>query len=223
MRLLLPALLALALLATSPHANGIDFQRDIQPFFAEHCLECHGADKAKGGLALTSKKAALKTLESGAVAITPGDPSLSAIIARLETNDKDDVMPPLKKSKRPSANEITKVKDWIKSGAEWSQHWAYAPIAKQATTGEAGVAARIDSLVLERLKTHSIQPSPEADKTTLLKRVYYDLLGLPPNEEEADTFLRDQTPGAYERLVEHALASPHFGERWGRHWLDQAR
>jgi hypothetical protein len=186
-------------------------------------LECHGADKAKGGLALTSKKAALKTLESGAVAITPGDPSLSAIIARLETNDKDDVMPPLKKSKRPSANEITKVKDWIKSGAEWSQHWAYAPIAKQATTGEAGVATRIDSLVLERLKQHSIQPSPEADKTTLLKRVYYDLLGLPPNEQEADTFLRDETPGAYERLVEHALASPHFGERWGRHWLDQAR
>jgi hypothetical protein len=137
MRPLLPAPLILALLTTGLHADGIDFQRDIQPFFAEHCLECHGADKAKGGLALTSKKAALKTLESGAVAITPGDPSLSAIIARLETTDKDDVMPPLKKNKRPGAGEIAKVKAWIQSGAEWSQHWAYAPIAKQTAAGEA--------------------------------------------------------------------------------------
>jgi hypothetical protein len=223
MRPLLPAPLILALLTTGLHADGIDFQRDIQPFFAEHCLECHGADKAKGGLALTSKKAALKTLESGAVAITPGDPSLSAIIARLETTDKDDVMPPLKKNKRPGAGEIAKVKAWIKSGAEWSQHWAYAPIAKQTAAGEASIAARIDSLVLDGLKKHGIQPAPEAERTTLLKRVYYDLLGLPPSEEEAARFLQDESSAAYERLVDGALASPHFGERWGRHWLDQAR
>ena len=223
MRLLLPAPLILALLTTGLHADGIDFQRDIQPFFAEHCLECHGADKAKGGLALTSKKAALKTLESGAVAITPGDPTLSAIIARLETTDKDDVMPPLKKNKRPGAGEIAKVKAWIKSGAEWSQHWAYAPIPKQTAAGEASIAARIDSLVLDGLKKHGIQPAPEAERTTLLKRVYYDLLGLPPSEEEAARFLQDESSGAYERLVDGALASPHFGERWGRHWLDQAR
>ena len=223
MRPLLPAPLILALLTTGLHADGIDFQRDIQPFFAEHCLECHGADKAKGGLALTSKKAALKTLESGAVAITPGDPSLSAIIARLETTDKDDVMPPLKKNKRPGAGEIAKVKAWIQSGAEWSQHWAYAPIAKQTAAGEASIAARIDSLVLDGLKKHGIQPAPEAERTTLLKRVYYDLLGLPPSEEEAARFLQDESSAAYERLVDGALASPHFGERWGRHWLDQAR
>jgi hypothetical protein len=223
MRLLLPAPLILALLTTGLHADGIDFQRDIQPFFAEHCLECHGADKAKGGLALTSKKAALKTLESGAVAITPGDPSLSAIIARLETTDKDDVMPPLKKNKRPGAGEIAKVKAWIQSGAEWSQHWAYALIAKQTAAGEASIAARIDSLVLDGLKKHGIQPAPEAERTTLLKRVYYDLLGLPPSEEEAARFLQDESSAAYERLVDGALASPHFGERWGRHWLDQAR
>jgi hypothetical protein len=223
MRLLLPSPLILALLTTGLHADGIDFQRDIQPFFAEHCLECHGADKAKGGLALTSKKAALKTLESGAVAITPGDPSLSAIIARLETTDKDDVMPPLKKNKRPGAGEIAKVKAWIQSGAEWSQHWAYALIAKQTAAGEASIAARIDSLVLDGLKKHGIQPAPEAERTTLLKRVYYDLLGLPPSEEEAARFLQDESSAAYERLVDGALASPHFGERWGRHWLDQAR
>jgi hypothetical protein len=223
MRPLLPAPLILALLTTGLHADGIDFQRDIQPFFAEHCLECHGADKAKGGLALTSKKAALKTLESGAVAITPGDPSLSAIIARLETTDKDDVMPPLKKNKRPGAGEIAKVKAWIQSGAEWSQHWAYALIAKQTAAGEASIAARIDSLVLDGLKKHGIQPAPEAERTTLLKRVYYDLLGLPPSEEEAARFLQDESSAAYERLVDGALASPHFGERWGRHWLDQAR
>ena len=215
--------LVFLLLKTGLHAGGIDFQRDIQPFFAEHCLECHGADKAKGGLALTSRKAAIKTLESGAPGITPGNPGMSEIIARLETRDKDEVMPPLKKNKRPRADEIAKLKEWIKSGAEWSVHWAYAPIAKQPAGAESNTAARIDTIVLEGLEKRGIQPSPEAQKTTLLKRVYYDLLGLPPSEDEAARFLKDQSPGAYERLVESALASPHFGERWGRHWLDQAR
>jgi hypothetical protein len=132
-------------------------------------------------------------------------------------------MPPLKKNKRPGAGEIAKVKAWIQSGAEWSQHWAYALIAKQTAAGEASIAARIDSLVLDGLKKHGIQPAPEAERTTLLKRVYYDLLGLPPSEEEAARFLQDESSAAYERLVDGALASPHFGERWGRHWLDQAR
>jgi hypothetical protein len=210
-------------LSVGVHASGVDFQRDIQPFFAEHCLECHGADKTKGGLALTSKKAALKTLESGAPGITPGSPHLSAIIARLETDDKEDIMPPLKKNKRPKSQDIAKLKQWIAEGAEWSMHWAYAPIQKQPANPKANPAEQIDAIIRERLTKEGIKPAPQAPKETLLKRVYYDLLGLPPTADEAAGFLNDQAPEAYEKLIERALASPHFGERWGRHWLDQAR
>ena len=218
------ALLCLgARLSVEAHASGVDFQRDIQPFFAEHCFECHGADKTKGGLALTSQKAALKTLESGAPGIMPGSPHLSAIIARLETNDKEDIMPPLKKNKRPKPQEIAKLKQWILEGAEWSVHWAYAPIQKQPANSQAKPADQIDAIIRERLAKEGIKPAPQAPNETLLKRVYYDLLGLPPTADDATSFLNDQAPDAYEKLIERALASPHFGERWGRHWLDQAR
>ena len=215
--------LALTGLSVGANAAKIDFQRDVQPFFAEHCLECHGADKTKGGLALTSKKAALKTLESGSPGITPGNPQLSAIIARLESHDEEEIMPPLKKSKRPKPQEIAKLKQWIEEGAEWSVHWAYAPIQTKPANPKATPAEQIDAIIRERLAKEGIEPAAEASKVTLLKRVYYDLLGLPPSAEESALFLNDQAPDAYQRLVERALASPHFGERWGRHWLDQAR
>jgi len=200
----------------------VDFQRDIQPFFAEHCLECHGADKAKGGLALTSRAGALKTLESGAPGIVPGNPGASEILARLETAHGEDKMPPLKKAKRPTAAEVDKLKEWVAVGAPWATHWAYNPIQKPA--GLVGTPSQqIDAIIRARLAKEGIAPSAEAGKSTLLKRVYYDLLGLPPTTEEAANFLNDSAPDAYARLVERALSSPHFGERWGRHWLDQAR
>jgi hypothetical protein len=215
---------SLSFLIGAPFASlaEVDFQRDIQPFFAEHCLECHGADKAKGGLALTSRAGALKTLESGAPGIVPGNPGASEILARLETTHGEDKMPPLKKTKRPTPEEIEKLKRWVAAGAPWATHWAYTPIQKPK--GLSGTASQqIDALVQNRLAKERITPSPEAAKNTLLKRVYYDLLGLPPTPEEAAKFMDDAEPGAYGRLVERALASPHFGERWGRHWLDQAR
>jgi hypothetical protein len=200
----------------------VDFQRDIQPFFAEHCLECHGADKAKGGLALTSRAGALKTLESGTPGIVPGNPGASEILARLETAHGEDKMPPLKKAKRPTAAEVDKLKEWVAVGAPWATHWAYNPIQKPA--GLVGTPSQqIDAIIRARHAKEGIAPSAEAGKSTLLKRVYYDLLGLPPTTEEAANFLNDSAPDAYARLVERALASPHFGERWGRHWLDQAR
>jgi mono/diheme cytochrome c family protein len=200
----------------------VDFRRDIQPFFAEHCLECHGADKAKGGLALTSRAGALKALESGLPGIVPGKPGESEILARLETTHGDDKMPPLKKAKRPTAAEVEKVRNWVAEGAPWATHWAYTPVQKPAGLG-GSPSEQIDSLVRARLGKEGIAPSREAGKNALLKRVYYDLLGLPPTREEAAAFLTDRAPDAYGRLVERVLASPHFGERWGRHWLDQAR
>ena len=219
-----PLTAALLVLVCAPAASfaAVDFRRDIQPFFAEHCLECHGADKAKGGLALTSRAGALKTLESGVPGIVPGNPGASEIIARLEAPHGEESMPPLKKAKRPTAAEIEKVKSWVAAGAPWAAHWAYTPIQKP--TGLAGTAPQqIDALIRTRLAKEGIAPSPEAGKGTLLKRVYYDLLGLPPTAEEAAAFLSDGAPDAYSRMVERVLASPHFGERWGRHWLDQAR
>ena len=216
-------LLLLSLVATHLAGAGtIDFQKKVQPIFAEHCLECHGTDTAKGGLALTSLKAATKTLESGQQAIVPGKPDTSEALLRMTTSHADDVMPPPKKSKRPSAKDIETIRTWIAEGAEWSLHWAYRPISRPDTRSSS-LTAQIDELILARLSKENIQPSPLADRITLLKRVTYDLTGLPPSREEVASFLRDPSPKAFTSLVDRTLASPHFGERWGRHWLDQAR
>jgi hypothetical protein len=203
-------------------ASEIDFQRDIQPIFAEHCLECHGPDKAKGGLTLTTRAGALKELESGAHGVVPGKVEESELIARLVTSEADDVMPPKKKSKRPSAREIELLKKWVASGADWSVHWAYRPIERPAVPANSATHP-IDAFVRETLVKRNITPAPEADRPTLIKRLSYDLLGLPPKPQDVDAFVADTAPDAYLKLVERLLASPHFGERWGRHWLDQAR
>jgi Protein of unknown function (DUF1549)/Protein of unknown function (DUF1553)/Planctomycete cytochrome C len=221
MRLLPSSFLLLAFFSSTSRAE-VDFAKDIQPFFAEYCLECHGTDKTKGGLALTSRAAALKTLESGSAGIVPGKPEASEVVSRLLTDHADDRMPPLKKEKRPSAQEVESVKRWVAEGAQWASHWAYAPIQKPAGSAESG-STGIDFLVQSQLTSLGIRPSPEAGKNTLLKRVYYDLLGLPPSSEEAALYLQDNSQDTYSRMVNRALASPHFGERWGRHWLDQAR
>jgi hypothetical protein len=211
-----------ASLSGIPASGSVDFERDVQPFFADHCLECHGPDKAKGGLALTTRKAALKTLESGASGIIPGRPEQSEMLSRMTSTNDDEVMPPPSKSKRPNVQQIEKIKRWIAEGAEWAEHWAYRPVVRPKTSAN-DASRQVDEIVRRRLDEAAIAPSPEATKNTLLKRVYYDLLGLPPTPEESALYLNDAGPDAYANLVERALASPHFGERWGRHWLDQAR
>ncbi len=213
--------------AATAGAAEIDFQRDIQPIFSEYCLECHGPDKAKGGLTLTTLAGTTKELESGDRAVVPGDVAKSELIVRLMTSDSEEIMPPPEKKKRPTAREIELLKKWVASGAEWSVHWAYRPIAKppvpEARIPEFKIKNPIDAFIGAKLAERKIAPAPEADRYTLIKRVSYDLLGLPPTPEEAGAFVRDSSPDAYAQLVERALASPHFGERWGRHWLDQAR
>ncbi len=232
-------------------AGEIDFQRDIQPIFSEYCLECHGQDKAKGGLVLTTRAGVLKELESGAHGVVPGKVEESELISRLTTKEEDELMPPKKKAKRPSAREIELLRKWVASGAEWGLHWSYRPIghpavpalspqssvlsaqspvpsadsrdAKLSTENSALSTSPIDAFIRAKLAQKKLAPSPEADRFTLLKRVSYDLLGLPPTPEETDAFSRDEAPDAYARMVDRTLASPHFGERWGRHWLDQAR
>ncbi len=198
---------------------------DVPRIFAEHCLECHGTDKAKGGLILTTREGAMKELESGARAVVPGDLKASEMFVRLITDDAEDKMPP--KGKKPlKPAEIEAVKKWIASGAEWQVHWAYRPVQRPPAPAVKDIAwprNEIDRFILAKLEAKGFRPSAEADRYTLIRRVYFDLLGLPPTPEEVDAFVNDTAPDAYERLVDRTLQSPHFGERWGRHWLDRAR
>ena len=198
---------------------------DVPRIVAEHCLECHGTDKVKGGLLLTTREGALKELESGARAVVPGDLKASEMFVRLTTDDAEEKMPP--KGKKPlKPAEIEAVKKWIASGAEWQVHWAYRPVQRPPTPAVKDAAwprNDIDRFVLAKLEAKGFRPSSETDRYTLVRRVYFDLLGLPPTPEEVDAFVNDTAPDACERLVDRTLQSPHFGERWGRHWLDQAR
>lgn len=200
------------------HAAPVDFVRDVQPLFAEHCLECHGPDDSKGGLVLTSRDLALKALKSGAHGIVPGKPDQSEMIARMMTDDPDEQMPPPKhRAKHPlKARDIAVLRQWISEGAKFEAHWAYKPVVRPSAGG-------IDEFILAKLSEKGIPVMPEADRVTLIRRVHYDLLGLPPHLEEVDAFVSDRSPQAYEAMLDRALASEHFGERWGRHWLDMAR
>jgi mono/diheme cytochrome c family protein len=210
-------------------AAGVDFQRDIQPLFAEHCYECHGPDKQKGGLDLTKREGAVKVLESGAVAVVAGHPEKSEALARLTAKDEDDVMPPKKKAKRPTKEQVELLKKWIAAGAEWTQHWAYKPVVRTQPPQVKDVSwprNDVDRFILARLEREGIKPSSAADAFTLCRRLYLDLTGLLPTPEEADDFVKAASKDrqrAVETLADRLLASPHFGERWGRHWLDKAR
>ncbi len=203
----------------------VDFARQVQPIFAEHCLECHGPDDAKGGLVLTSREAAMKALKSGAHAIIPGQPGKSAVMERLTTGDLDDRMPP--KEKKPmKPGEIETLRRWITEGAEFQAHWAYRPLGHPqppAVKNTAAIRNEIDQFVIAKLEASGLSPAPEASRSTLIRRVYLDLLGLPPTVEQVDAFIADGSPQAYGKMLDEAMTSEHFGERWGRHWLDMAR
>jgi hypothetical protein len=199
----------------------VDFQRDIAPFFAEYCLECHGPDASKGGLNLTSLEGATKELKSGARGILPGDPDRSALVHRLTSSDVEEAMPPREKAKRPPPEAAALLREWIAAGAPWAEHWAFRRVERPPVPP--GPAHPVDAFIGTRLAAEGIAPRPEADRWTLIKRLSYDLTGLPPAAEDAVQFVADASPDAYAELVDRLLASPHFGERWGRHWLDRAR
>ncbi len=223
------------LVALSPaqEASGpdrVDFVRDIQPLFKAHCLKCHGSEKPKGQLRLDSKPLALKGGVSGKV-IVPGDAKGSRLVELLVAADPDDRMPAKAEPLAPEKIEL--VRRWIDEGAVWpdsasveatiQKHWAYVkpvrtvpPAVKQA----AWVRNPIDAFILARLEKEGLAPSPEAPKETLFRRVSLDLTGLPPSPEEVDAFVAE---GDYEKAVDRLLASPHYGERWARPWLDLAR
>ena len=210
-------------------AAGIDFDREIRPILSEKCLLCHGPDDTKGGLRLTGLEFASKVLESGERGIVPGKPDESALVARIHATDPDEIMPPPKKGKPLTGTEKAKLKQWIAEGATWPKHWAYANLAQPpapAVKNAAGVKNPIDAFVLAELEKRGIAPSPEADDTTLIRRLYYDLIGLPPAPAEVERYrarIAADREAGLSKLADDLLASAHFGERWGRHWLDKAR
>ncbi len=207
--------------AATRAGTGVDFRRDVRPILATHCYDCHSEQKPKGELRLTSRVNALKGGKSETPVFVPGKSTESDLILRVSSHDKDERMPP--KGDGLSEKEIATLKRWIDAGAEWPEnvkHWAYEP--PQRTAVPAGINP-VDHFVRTRLAEEGLAPSPEAVRATLLRRVSLDLTGLPPTPAEVDAFLSDTKPDAYERAVDRLLASPQFGVRWARPWLDLAR
>jgi hypothetical protein len=212
-------------------ANAPDFSRDVRPILSQHCFKCHGPDdKArKGGLRLDMREAAMKEAKSGALAIVPGKPDKSELVARIFSTDEDEVMPPPSTKHALTPEQKETLRRWIAAGAEYQQHWAFVrpkqtePAAVKHTDWPRNA---IDRFVLARLEAAGLAPSPEADASTLCRRLYLDLTGIPPTPAEQDAFaeaLKKNPETAVESLADKLLASPRYGERWARRWLDLAR
>ncbi len=207
----------------SSRAAKIEFNRDIRPILSDACFHCHGPDKnvRKGELRLDVREEAIKAAESGEFPIVPGQPGKSELVRRILSDDRDEQMPPAKAHKTLTAAQKDRLRMWIAQGAEYQIHWAYLPVKRPAAPALA--AHPVDAFIRQRLAAEKLQPAPEAYKSTLIRRVTLDLTGLPPTPAEVDAFVNDAAPGAYERVVDRLLASPHFGERMAVDWLDAAR
>ncbi|QDU08067.1 PSD1 and planctomycete cytochrome C domain-containing protein [Gimesia aquarii] len=205
----------------------LDFATVIRPLLSDGCFSCHGPDDEhrEADLRLDLKETAFGSHDGHAL-IVPGKPLESLLYQRIISTDEDERMPPVDSGKKLSPSDIEKVRKWIEAGAPWASHWAFSPPEK-ATLPQVSeqhlVQNPIDAFILEKLEKENLSFSPKADRTTLLRRLSLDLIGLPPSIEEVDQFLSDKQPDAYEKQVQRLLASPHYGERWGRIWLDAAR
>ena len=217
------------------------FEGKIRPLLAAHCLKCHSAaeGKTKGGLALDTREGTLKGGDSGP-AVVPGNPDQSSLIRAVRYTDSNLQMPP--KGEKLSDAQIADLVAWVKMGAPdprtgaakgkyadasakktW---WAFQPVKKQeppAVQNKSWPANPVDNFILAKLEEKNLKPSAPADRRVLIRRLYFDLIGLPPTPAEVEAFVNDKSSTAYEKLVDKLLASPHYGERWGRHWLDVAR
>jgi len=210
----------------------VDFQKDIQPILTAHCYSCHGPEKQKSDLRWDDKASVFKNGEHGPI-LLPGKSADSRVIKLVAGQEKEMVMP--LKGDRLTSQQIGLLRAWIDQGASWPEnassatedkrkHWAFKAPVRPRTPGTTSKTSNpIDNFILARLEKERLKPSPEADRHVLIRRLSLDLIGLPPTIQEVEDFVGDKKSGAYERLVERLLASPHYGERWGRHWLDVAR
>jgi len=206
----------------------VSFSREIQPLLSARCFSCHGPDEGTRESDLRLDLRSSATLDrDGIFIVKPGDPDASLILERLTSTDEDLQMPPPDSGhERLTSAEIATVRKWIKEGANWSAHWAFVAPTRPTVPGVTRtdwVQNAIDAFVLRRLEQENAIPSGRADQVTLLRRLHLDLTGLPPTIEEIDAFLADESEDAYEKQVLRLLKSPHYGERWGRIWLDAAR
>lgn len=200
-------------------AAAVDYSRDILPIFAEHCAQCHGVDEQtrESGLRLDLREAALAGGDSGAAAIVPGQPDASELIRRVTSEDPAEVMPPPELNKPLTREQIAALRQWIEEGAPYETHWAFVPPQKTPLPG--GEPHPVDAFVSRARAAQNLTASPPAPMSTLARRLYLDLIGLPPSPAELVEF--EQQP--YEESIERLLASERFGEKWARHWLDLAR
>ncbi|MBX9626874.1 MAG: DUF1553 domain-containing protein [Gemmataceae bacterium] len=227
----LAGLVPLAGQATNPAEPpaAVDFDRDVKPVLAAHCVKCHGPDKQKGGLRLDRRADALAGGDSGP-ALAPGKPADSLLLKLVAGDDPDRVMPP--SGDRLTAAQVATLRAWVEQGAKWpadgtaaanpADWWAFKPVVKPPVPKADPKWGRnpIDGFVLAKLREKGLASSPEADRRTLIRRLHFDLTGLPPTPQEVEAFEKDDSPDAYEKLVDRLLASPQHGERWARHWLD---
>jgi hypothetical protein len=225
-----------------------DFSREVRPLLEQHCVKCHGREKQKGGLRFDTKEGAFKTGESGEKAIVPGYASQSRLIKLVSTSDETERMPP--KGERLSVTQIELLKRWIDTGAEWPEaaestsvvaraemvvtdedrrHWSFLPLTNPpfpAVKNRSVVSTPVDRFLLARLEEKQLGLSPQAESRKLVRRIYFGLIGLPPTPEQVGTFVKafeTNSQAAVGSLVDQLLASPHYGERWARHWLDVVR
>ena len=201
----------------------VDFNRDIRPILSNHCFQCHGADEESraADLRLDVRESAV---EHGAIDVNA--PGKSSLLARILATDPEVRMPPAETNKPLTEQQIGLLKQWVAEGAEYQDHWAFRRVERPSVPmieNDTWSRNEIDRFILQRLQQSKLRPSPTADSATLIRRATQDVLGLLPTVEEAKAFTEDSAPDAWNRLIDRLLASPHYGERWGRHWLDQAR
>lgn len=229
---LLAVLAAVAWFAPASDVGGadsaVDYAKQIRPILSNHCYRCHGPDEAErqGGLRLDDKDAAFGPVESGGRAIVPGSSAESLLVQRIFSDDDDARMPPPDAKLDLSPDQRELLKTWVRQGAPWQDHWSFRtprrPAVPEVRRSDWPRTA-VDRFILARLEQDGLEPSPAADKTTLVRRLTLDLTGLPPTPEEIDAFLADDSDEAYERLVDRLLNSPRYGEHMARYWLDAAR
>src|SRR5262249_23305120 len=210
-------------------ASVVEFNRDIRPILSDRCFACHGPDKANRttNLRFDTEEGARAEISGGGFAIVPGDVNKSEIIRRISSTDDSVRMPPAYAGQaRLSDREISLIRHWIEQGAKWQKHWSFVPPKHPSipkVDEQSWPRNAIDAFILQRLEQQGLHPSPEADRATLIRRVTLDLTGLPPTLPEVEGFVRDRSPNAYEKLVDHLLESPRYGERMAVRWLDAAR
>ncbi len=225
-------LVVAALFVRPSIASGVDYEHDIRPLLKAKCWACHGALKQEAGLRLDNGALVRRGGDSGEV-VTPGDPDTSYLIERVGAEDDSYRMPP--EGEPLTKAQVDRLRNWIAAGApspddepvpqDPREHWAYQPLDEVSLPGApaAAGATAIDRFVRNHLHQAKLQHAPPADRVTLARRLYLDMLGLPPTPEEVEAFVNDERPDAWSRLVEHVLASPRYGERWAQHWLDVVR